>query len=190
VARLRRLVGVTGAPGVGKTTYALRMVAESTAPAAYVPMDGFHLADVTLAGLGRLDRKGAPDTFDAWGYAALLARLRTETDHAVYAPGFERDLEQPVAGAVTVPSEAELIVTEGNYLLLDRAEWRAVRDQLDEVVFLVTDDDLRRRRLVARHVQFGKTLEEAEAWVARVDEGNAALVAAGRGRADRVVEIP
>ena len=185
----RRLVGVTGAPGAGKTTYALRMVAESAALAAYVPMDGFHLADVTLTALERLDRKGAPDTFDAWGYAALLARLRTETSHPVYAPGFERDLEQPVAGAVTVPAEAALVVTEGNYLLLDRPEWRAVRDHLDEVVFLVTDDEVRRRRLVARHVQFGKTQAEAEAWVARVDEGNAALVAATMDRADRVVEI-
>ena len=182
-------MGVTGAPGVGKTTYAVGMVAASTEPAAYVPMDGFHLADVTLAALGRLDRKGAPDTFDAWGYAALLARLRAETDHAVYAPGFERDLEQPIAGAVTVPPEAALVVTEGNYLLLDRPEWRAVRDQLDEVVFLVADDEVRRARLVARHVQFGKSPAEAEAWVARVDDANAALVAATMDRADRVVEI-
>ena len=185
----RRIVGVAGAPGVGKTTYALRLVAESAAPAAYVPLDGFHLADVTLTALDRLDRKGAPDTFDAWGYAALLARLRTETDHAVYAPGFQRDLEQPIAGAVTVPRETALVVTEGNYLLLDRPEWRAVRDQLDEVAFLVADDEVRRRRLVARHVQFGKTEAEAEAWVARVDDANAALVAATRARADRVVEI-
>ena len=188
VARLRRIVGVTGAPGVGKTTYAAGMVAASAAPAAYVPMDGFHLADVTLAALGRLDRKGAPDTFDAWGYAALLARLRAETRHAVYAPGFERHLEQPIAGAVTVPPEAALVVTEGNYLLLDRPEWRAVRDRLDEVVFLVADDAVRRARLVARHVEFGKSPEEAEAWVARVDEGNAALVAATMDRADRVIE--
>ena len=136
--------------------------------------------------LGRLDRKGAPDTFDAWGYAALLRRLRDERDHVVYAPGFERDLEQPIAGALAVPPEAELVVTEGNYLLLDRPEWRAVREQLDEVVHLVTDDDVRRRRLVARHVEFGKTPAEAEAWVARVDDANAALVEAAAHRADRV----
>ena len=96
----RRILGITGAPGVGKTTYALAQVATSGAPAAYVPMDGFHLADVTLTALGRLDRKGAPDTFDAWGYAALLRRLRDERDHVVYAPGFERHLEQPIAGAL------------------------------------------------------------------------------------------
>ena len=186
----RRILGITGAPGAGKTTYALARVAASDAPAAYVPMDGFHLADVTLTALGLLDRKGAPETFDAWGYAALLRRLRDERDHVVYAPGFERDLEQPIAGALAVPSEAQLVVTEGNYLLLDRPEWRAVREQLDEVVHLVTDDDLRRRRLVARHVEFGKSPAEAEAWVARVDDANAALVEAAAHRADRIVELP
>ena len=163
----RRILGITGAPGVGKTTYALAQVSMSGAPAAYVPMDGFHLADATLTALGRLDRKGAPDTFDAWGYAALLRRLRDERDHVVYAPAFERHLEQPIAGALPVPPDAQLVVTEGNYLLLDRPEWQAVREELDEVVHLVTDDDLRRRRLVARHVEFGKNPADAEAWVAR-----------------------
>jgi pantothenate kinase len=185
----RRIVGVTGAPGVGKTTYAAALVAASDVPAVAVPMDGFHLADVTLTALGRLDRKGAPDTFDAWGYAALLRRLRTETDRPVYAPGFERDLEQPIAGAVTVPPGTGLVVTEGNYLLLDRPEWRAVREQLDEVVFLVADDEVRRRRLVARHVEFGKSPAAAEEWVASVDEANAALVATTVDRADRVVTL-
>src|SRR5438874_1298414 len=107
-------------------------------------MDGFHLADVTLRRLGLLDRKGAPETFDAWGYAALLARLRTQPDEVVYAPAFERDLEQPLAGAIAVPPSAELVVTEGNYLLLDRPEWRAVREQLDEVCFVEVDEGLRR----------------------------------------------
>ncbi len=192
MAGRRRIVGVTGAPGVGKTTYAAALVADAIAtavPAVAVPMDGFHLADVTLAALGRLDRKGAPDTFDAWGYAALLARLRAETGHVVYGPGFERDLEQPIAGAVAVPPDTELVVTEGNYLLLDRPEWRAVRATLDEVVFLETDEALRRARLVARHVAFGKSPAEAEAWVARVDDANARLVAATRERADRVVAL-
>jgi pantothenate kinase len=185
----RRILGITGAPGVGKTTYALAQVSASGAPRAYVPMDGFHLADVTLTALGRLDRKGAPDTFDAWGYAALLRRLREERDHVVYAPGFERHLEQPIAGALAVPPDVQLVVTEGNYLLLDRPEWRAVREQLDEVVHLVTDDEVRRRRLVARHVEFGKTPAAAEAWVARVDDANAALVDAAAHRANRVVEL-
>jgi pantothenate kinase len=185
----RRIIGVAGKPGAGKTTYALALVAASEVPAAYVPMDGFHLADVTLRDLGSLDRKGAPDTFDAWGYAALLRRVRQERDHVVYAPGFERDLEQPIAAALAVRPEIQLVVTEGNYLLLDRPEWRAVRAELDEVVQLETDDAVRRSRLVARHVEFGKSPAEAEAWVARVDDANAALIASVAHRADRVVTL-
>jgi pantothenate kinase len=187
----RRMIGIAGAPGAGKTTYAEQLVASSTRdgiPAAYLPMDGFHLADVTLTSLGILDRKGAPETFDAWGYAAVLSRLRERPSHVVWAPGFERVLEQPLAGAVGVGPEAELIVTEGNYLLLDRPEWLAVRAQLDEVWFLDCPDDVRRPRLVARHVEFGKSAAEAEAWVARVDDVNVALVTASRGQADRIVE--
>jgi pantothenate kinase len=187
----RRIIGIAGAPGAGKTTYAERLVAESRragVPAAYVPMDGFHLADAALSSLGVLDRKGAPETFDAWGYAALLGRLRREADHTVWAPGFERVLEQPLAGAIGVGPEAELVVTEGNYLLLDRPEWRAVRAALDEVWFLDCPDVVRRPRLIARHVEFGKSPADAEAWVARVDDANAVLVAASRERADRVID--
>jgi pantothenate kinase len=180
----RRIVGIAGAPGAGKSTYAERLVAEADEPAAYLPMDGFHLADTALSSLGLLDRLGAPETFDAWGYAALLARIR-RAGHIVWAPAFERRLEQPLAGSIAVAPDVALVVTEGNYLLLDRPEWRAVRAQLDEVWFLDCPDEVRRRRLVARHVEFGRTPAEAEAWVSRVDDPNAVLVTAGRDRADR-----
>jgi pantothenate kinase len=186
---VRRLVGIAGAPGAGKSTYAEGLVAASPVPAAYLPMDGFHLADVALTALGLLDRKGAPETFDAWGYAALLRRVRESDDrgHTIWAPGFARDLEQPLAGAIAVPPEAPLVVTEGNYLLLDRPEWRAVRAELDEVWFLDCPDGVRRPRLIARHVAFGKSARQAAEWVARVDDANATLILASRSRADRFV---
>ena len=120
-------------------------------------MDGFHLADVELVRRGLRDRKGAPETFDAWGYADLLARLRARPDHVVVAPAFERGLEQPIAGAIPVPPEAGLVVTEGNYLLLDEPPWLAVRSRLDAVWHVRIDDGVRRERLVARHVEFGKS---------------------------------
>jgi pantothenate kinase len=153
-------------------------------------MDGFHLADAELERLGLRDRKGAPDTFDAAGYAALLQRLR-EDEHGdvVYAPGFERVLEQPLAGAVAVPPQARLIVTEGNYLLLGTGVWPRVRARLDEVWFCELDERERLRRLIARHEQFGKGHEQAVDWVMRSDQHNAELVAATRERADLVIPL-
>lgn len=186
----RRLLGITGAPGAGKSTLAARVAGLVGPPGAVVvPMDGFHLADVELVRRGLRDRKGAPETFDAWGYAALLARLRARPAEVVMAPAFERGLEQPLAGAIAVPPSAGLVVTEGNYLLLDDAPWRAVREQLDVVWHLHVDDALRRERLVARHVAFGKSPDAARAWVERVDEPNARLVEACADRADLVLDL-
>lgn len=180
-----RLLGITGAPGAGKSTFA-RAVA-----AAYdgvvVPMDGFHLADVELERRGLRDRKGAPETFDAEGYAALLSRVAAG-EAGVTAPAFDRTVEEPVAGSIAVPGTG-LVVTEGNYLLLDEPRWHAVRDRLDVVWHVRVDESLRLERLVARHVAFGKTPDEARAWVARVDQPNAELVEAAADRADRVLDL-
>jgi len=194
--RDRVLLGVAGAPAAGKTTLA-RAVAEGVdaalrepggpAVAVQVPMDGFHLADVQLARLGLADRKGVPASFDAGGYVALLRRLRAADEDVVYAPAFERDLEQALAGAVAVPREARLVVTEGNYLLLDEPPWTAVRGLLDEVWFVEAEQAEREERLLARHVEFGKTAEQARAWMAAVDDPDAALAARGRSAADLVV---
>ncbi len=188
----RAVLGIAGSPGAGKTTLAERLVQElngsGTPWVAHVPMDGFHLADSELDRLGRRDRKGAPDTFDAAGYAALLRRLREEPDQeVVYAPGFERVLEQPIAGTIPVPPSARLVVTEGNYLLLETDSWARVRPALDEVWFCELPEQERIRRLVARHEEFGKSHEAAVAWVRGTDQRNADLVAGTRGRADLVV---
>ncbi|MDX2552348.1 MULTISPECIES: nucleoside/nucleotide kinase family protein [Streptomyces] len=187
----RALLGIAGCPGAGKTTLAERLTralnGDGEPWVAHVPMDGFHLADVELDRLGRRDRKGAPDTFDAVGYAALLERLRRDEDDVVYAPGFERTLEQPVAGAIPVPPSARLIVTEGNYLLMDEGPWARVRSRLDEVWFCDLDETERVRRLVARHEEFGKGHAEAVAWVDGTDRRNAESVAASRRHADLVV---
>jgi pantothenate kinase len=181
-----RMLGITGAPGAGKSTLADLLGARHGA--TVVPMDGFHLADVELERRGLRDRKGAPETFDAPGYAALLRRVRDRED-LVLAPTFERELEQPVAGALPVPGDAELVVTEGNYLLLPEQPWPRVRAQLDDVWHVVVDDGLRLERLVARHVRFGKTPDEARAWVERVDQPNALRVEAAAGRADLVLDL-
>jgi pantothenate kinase len=151
-------------------------------------MDGFHLADAQLRRLGSLARKGAPDTFDADGYAHLLGRVKADPDEWIYVPGFERDLEQPLAAALVVPPSARLIITEGNYLLLDTPSWRAARAHLDEVWHVTADPAVRQQRLVARHIRFGKRAGAARDWVLTVDEPNAVLIDEGAARADLVVE--
>lgn len=184
----RRVLGIAGPPGAGKSTLAARLAARLDGRAVLVPMDGFHLAQAELERLGRAGRKGAPDTFDAAGYAALLRRLRAaEPGTTVYAPAFDRSLEEPVAGSIAVPPELPLVITEGNYLLHDEGPWAAVLPLLDEAWYLDLDARHRVPRLVARHVRFGKDEEHARRWVADSDEANARLVERGRGRAHLVV---
>ncbi|BEL02727.1 nucleoside/nucleotide kinase family protein [Actinoplanes sichuanensis] len=193
----RAVLGIAGPPAAGKTTLAAALVEALSADpppgfgpdwVAHVPMDGFHLADVELDRIGLRDRKGAPDTFDAWGFAALLRRLIEDRDEMIYAPGFERVLEQPIAGSIPVPRTARLIVSEGNYLLLDQPRWTPVRELLTEVWYAELDDGERLRRLIERHIRFGKEPAAAEAWATGTDERNAELIVAARDRADLIVD--
>jgi pantothenate kinase len=192
----RAVLGITGAPAAGKTTLAQELVAalDPEPPAglapgwvAHVPMDGYHLADVELDRLGLRNAKGAPDTFDALGYAALLRRLLEDRDEMIYAPGFERVIEQPIAGTIGVPREARLIVSEGNYLLLDEPRWAGVRPLCAEIWYADLDPPERLRRLVERHMLFGKDEAAAVAWATGTDERNAAVIAATRAAADLIV---
>ena len=185
----RRILGIAGAPGAGKGTVAEKLLSELGSSAVVVPMDGFHLAGAELRRLGRQDRKGAPDTFDAAGYVALLRRLRDPDEHTVYAPQFHREVEESYAAEIPVPPEVPLVITEGNYLLLDQGPWRHVRGLLDEVWFLSPPEPVRLERLVRRHEQYGKSPEEARAWAYGSDQRNADLVRATRDRADLVVRL-
>jgi pantothenate kinase len=152
-------------------------------------MDGFHLANAELARLGLADRKGAPETFDADGFLAALARVR-ERGADVLVPAFDRQLEESIAGALRIATDVPLVVTEGNYLLLRQAPWHRVRELCDETWMVSLDPAARVARLIDRHVQFGRSPAEAEEWVTRSDEANAALVASASGPADWVFEKP
>jgi pantothenate kinase len=185
----RRMLGIAGAPGVGKSTVAQAVVAALAPNAVLVPMDGFHLAEAELHRLGRHERKGAIDTFDVDGFVALLARLRACPPGVVYAPEFRREIEEPIAGAIPVRPDVPLVVTEGNYLLADAGAWGAVRGLLDEVWFLEVDEELRLDRLTDRHIVYGRSATEAAARARGTDQRNAELIAATRHRADLVVRL-
>lgn len=184
----RAILGITGAPGAGKSTLCEALRAALGSDTAVVGMDGFHLANSELRRLGRAARKGAPDTFDAAGYAALLERLRTDDD-IVYAPQFDRSLEESINAAIPIPPTATLILTEGNYLLSDSGSWPRARAAMDQVWFLELPGGTRRQRLVARHEAHGRTASEAAEWVRNVDEQNAELIERTRYRADVVVTL-
>jgi pantothenate kinase len=188
----RVIVGICGAPGAGKSTLAALLADELNAvepgTAVVVPMDGFHLAASVIAVDDRATRRGAPDTFDPDGYAALLRRLREHVEPVVYAPEYRREIEDSVAGAIPVPIQCRIVITEGNYLLNPEPAWRRVRACLDEVWFLeAPSEELRVSRLIERHQHFGKTHEHAWTHVYETDERNALLVAGHREAADLIL---
>jgi pantothenate kinase len=187
--RGRRVLGIAGAPGVGKSTVADAVVDALPGRAVLLPMDGFHLPQAELERLGRADRRGAPDTFDAAAFARLLRRVREQGDGVLPAPGFDRAAGEPVPDAIAVPPDVPLVVVEGNYLLHDDGDWAGIRPLLDDAWFLQADDAARVERLVARHVAFGKEPDAARRWALGPDQRNAELVAATRGRADVVVRL-
>lgn len=183
----RKLLGLVGPPGAGKSTLALALQHAFADVSQVVPMDGYHLANVELRRLGRAERKGAPDTFDSAGYAAMLQRLRQQRpDEIVYAPEFRREIEEPVAGAIPVFPQTRLVITEGNYLLLDNGHWASVATLLDEVWYVDVDDSLRTNRLTQRHEQFGRSRQDAMEWVSGTDEPNARLIATTKPNATLV----
>lgn len=189
-AARRVMIGLTGPPGAGKSTLAARLVNELSRAGhttAYVPMDGYHLANSQLERLGLRDRKGAPETFDAAGYVRMLATIAGRPAYTIYAPEFNRAIEEPIAGSIAITPDTDFVVTEGNYLLLDTPPWRDIRVYLDAAWYISISDDVRRQRLVRRHMLFGKDRRDAEAWTDGSDARNAALIAAYRDCADALI---
>jgi len=184
----RRIVGIAGSPGAGKSTIAEALVARLDS-AVVLPMDGYHFPQARLVELGRRDRMGAPDTFDVDGFLATLTALLSNSGEPVNVPGFDREIEEPVPAAITIPPELLTVVAEGNYLLLGSGGWERVAPLLDVTVFVGVDRGIRQQRLIERHVRFGKSPEDARAWALGPDEHNARTIEATAARADHRIEL-
>lgn len=188
----RQVLGITGAPAAGKSTYAEQLVAKLTADGhsvALVPMDGYHLAQSVLEELGLADVKGAPHTFDGYGFVALLRRLKETPDEQIWAPRFDRSIEDSIAASIGVAPAVTLVVTEGNYLLLDDAPWSGLRLLLDQCWYVEVPEAVRHARLEARHRLFGRSPAEAHERTYGSDERNAHLIAATAPAADAIIQL-
>ena len=188
----RAILGITGAPAAGKSTYAEQLTAELIGlghEVALVPMDGYHLAQAALEELGLAAVKGAPHTFDGYGFVALLERLKRSPEETIWAPRFDRELEDSIAASIPVVPEVSLVITEGNYLLLDSMPWATARELLDDVWYIDLSDDIRHERLEARHRRYGRSPAEAHERTFGSDEANARLIASTRSAADAILHL-
>ena len=186
----RFILGIVGKPGVGKSTFT-QFLSEHIASESIsiLPMDGFHMSNEKLIEFGRRDRKGAPDTFDVDNFAKSLADVRAGHGSDIRFPIFKREIEASIPDAGLIPAQAKLVIVEGNYLLHDDFGWEKIGDYLDETWFLDLDDELRMQRLIARHIQYGKTPEAANEWSRGTDEVNARLIEQSRSRATFTVTL-
>jgi pantothenate kinase/N-acetylglutamate synthase-like GNAT family acetyltransferase len=184
----RRLLGIAGPPGAGKSTLSAAML-EAVGPAAAVlPMDGFHRSHAWLAEAALADRKGAPETFDGEAFIAAVAAVRTRPAEVHRLPAFDHAVQEPEPGAISIGPEIRLVIVEGNYLLLDTAPWAALREHLDEAWFVDAPmEELAARLLVRQRATWGDEAT-ARAFVEQSDLANARLVAPTRGRADVIVD--
>jgi pantothenate kinase len=184
----RTIIGIVGKPGAGKSRLSSFLMENLPKDeASLLPMDGYHLSNKILADLGRSDRKGAPDTFDSFGFSALLDRISKAKDEDIYYPVFHREFEESYAAEGVISPKTKLVITEGNYLLLDQGGWATVRSHLTESWYVGVDDDLRLERLVDRHHQFGKERQAAHDWAHGTDERNAQVVEGTKKLADFIV---
>ena len=187
----RTIVLLAAPPGAGKSTLAalleeLSYEVEGAVPLQSVGMDGFHFCNVYLDAHGLRSVKGAPETFDVRALAEKIAETRRSTG-AVRWPAYSRVAHDVVPDSLEVTGEVVLV--EGNYLLLDEPCWRDLRLLADLTVFLCADGGLLRERLVARKVVGGMSREGAEAFYVSSDGLNVRRVLSGSLPADVTLSL-
>jgi pantothenate kinase len=142
-------------------------------------MDGYHLSTFQLKRKGIASIRGAPQTFDVDGFIAALSRIRAPDGKTVYVPDYSRVLDEPIAASLAITAETNVVVVEGNYLLLEAGEWQNVWSHLTHGWFLDVEWAVCRQRLIARHIGSGKSLAAATEWVDRSDKANYDLIVGG-----------
>jgi len=155
---------------------------------AVVPMDGFHFDNAILEDRGLLPRKGAPETFDVGGLKRTLIALRDTPDEDIYVPLFDRSLEISRGSARVITPRHEIILVEGNYLLLDQAPWNQLHNLFDLAIYLDVPEETLRARLMDRWRSFGFDDDGARAKAETNDLPNALTVARHSKPADIMVK--
>lgn len=188
----RRLVAIVGPPGSGKSTLskALADALNQRQPGTYaiLPMDGFHLDDDVLRQCGRLEHKGAPDTFDVGGLVHMHRRLAANDEARIAVPLFDRARELSRAGARIIDASVATVLVEGNYLLLRQAPWDRLAAFYDVSVRIAVPFDELEARLVERWRTYGLSCQDGRRRVAANDLPNARLVVERSAPADLVYE--
>jgi pantothenate kinase len=188
--RPRTLIGIVGKPGAGKSTVVEEISKKfGSKLVSIIPMDGFHLSNEELISLGRRDRKGAPDTFDVEGFTSLIKRVKSDSNVDHKFPIFHREIEASIADEGIVHKHSKVVVIEGNYLFSEDHNWSQVYALLNHTWFIEIEDKVRIERLINRHIRFGKTPEEAEAWSRGSDETNARFIDLTAYRAENLIKL-
>ncbi|RNF33577.1 nucleoside/nucleotide kinase family protein [Paracoccus methylarcula] len=187
----RRLIALAGPPGSGKSHSADALCERLTRlgrSAAVLPMDGFHYDDAVLDQRSLLPRKGAPETFDTAGLRHMLGRLRRNDEPEVAVPVFDRALEISRAGARVIAAEIDLLIVEGNYLLMDRAPWSSLHEFFDVTIRLDVPEAVLRERLTKRWIKAGLAQDEIRRKVEENDLPNCRIVIEASVAADYLIE--
>lgn len=182
----RCLIAISGPPGAGKSTLAAAL-AQTLNHAAILPMDGFHLDNETLSNRGLLHRKGAPNTFDT---SAMLAVLNdVKSGGAVPVPTFDREADCVVPAGAVIDAQTQIVLVEGNYLLLDAPAWRDMHPFWDLTISLDLSKEELERRLIARWIDHGLPLADAIHRARENDIVNAEAVRTGSIAADLSIDM-
>lgn len=173
----RTIVAIAGPPAAGKSTLAAALAERLGEKAGVIGLDAFHFDDAILVERGDRKRKGAAHTFDISGYRALIERVRSSVGEEIAVPVFDRSLELTRNAAQILPGSATTVITEGNWLLLDRPGWRNLCELFDLSIMLKVSETVVENRILQRWAEYGYDAASSQRWAWGNDIPNARMVA-------------